>query len=332
MLLSHIDHLLPAIATLVTRSSGEVRVLLSSCLRRMLPYTIKALENFLQRHPTKDLSAPRDACLRKCMKATKKMLTDVAPIPQYALRLLVEVAGIAPAYETIIAIELLRCQGVDTLIQQFGGKKDDILRVSSDSQLEESVDPQIGVLLHSLFKTPGSVQINDESVTPAQYMIARGLPGSIESAFQRELYLANKIVVSLGCMSDVLGLTSVLHLLLDCLEHASISSMEISAFESSNLQICSLLSLSLELKESANLDADTALDVSQLQALGCMGLGLHLRHFVESSFRAIINQTPGSSYPRNHHDGGATDLFSLLKEMLSDQSVRYLMYHFLSLS
>lgn len=331
LLLSYAENLLPAVANLTSYPSGEVRVVLSSYLRRLLPNTLRAIEALpTSKEFTREMTYQRDACVKTCLLKVKRMFVDAAPIPQYALRMLVDMVGISDAMQTLTTSELIRSHAVDALVQQLGGRRDDFARVSNESPMDEAVDPQIALLLHSMFKSAALASSEEESLTPAHYMLARGLGASLDIAFLRELNLLKRVVNSQASVSDLLGLTSVVHLTLDCLELSSSSSapdtrQHLASMENINTHIFSLLTVFADLKSSASVDKDIALEMTQLQALCCMCLSLHLRHFVEAGFRVIISHSPMS--PMKKIASSDSDPMAVLTIMLIDQSVSGHMLH-----
>lgn len=149
---------LPALAQLLAHPDGDIRAVVASCLRRLMPA-------FLRSHVT---SGPQEekrlalatACYQTVLPYVSPLLVDQAPIPQYITRLLVETMGVhkqfavqfIPALQQYgilsVLVGLLRNSG-----NAAGGAGTGMNDNHSSSEDGESfvLDPQLVVLIHSIF-------------------------------------------------------------------------------------------------------------------------------------------------------------------------------------
>jgi serine/threonine protein kinase len=143
--------LLPAVAGLTSHPDGDVRVVIASALRRLMPGALRALLQTARTAKERSLLQARCVqCIRSpCGSALAVLLGDQAPIPQYAVRMLVESLQITAELSDLIARQLGEGGGLSALVALFGRQAE---RVTEWGQEQ---DPQLTVLLRLLFERRG---------------------------------------------------------------------------------------------------------------------------------------------------------------------------------
>jgi hypothetical protein len=169
--------LLASVAALVTHPEGDVRVIVASCLRRLLPSTLR-VASWIQDHPhvLQDLKTPAntDASVytyrnlsdlypnfvntthdltKYCVAVFDElgsMLTDCSPMPQYAHRLLCDLLQSFPTLASSIGEELYSRGTIQTLIQCLRANDGGRIDVQDGDDVSVA-DPQLFLLLKLIF-------------------------------------------------------------------------------------------------------------------------------------------------------------------------------------
>ena len=119
--------LLPAVSSLSVHVDGDVRVVVSASLRRMIPTVLK------------DLGKDEvDLCLSAFLSHIPALMSDHAPIPQYTLRLLCEAIRASQYAYQLISIRLISGGGLNLFIAALGGKSNKSERERDRSERDRS--------------------------------------------------------------------------------------------------------------------------------------------------------------------------------------------------
>ena len=102
----------PAVSSLSVHVDGDVRVVVSASLRRMIPTILKDLDE-------EDV----ENCLNTFLEYIPILMNDHAPIPQYTLRLLCESIRISQYATQYIISKLILGGGLNIFITLLGGIK-----------------------------------------------------------------------------------------------------------------------------------------------------------------------------------------------------------------
>ena len=167
--------LLPAVSCLSVHISGDVRVVASATLRRMIPAALKGLGR-------EDV----EMCLCGLLSHVTVLMADHDPIPQYTLRLLCEAIRASQYAARYIASALISGGGLNMFIILLGGTKN--IRNGkykdkdkTEGSLEEDVlsecDPQLPVLLRILYEK-GQIEEQEEQQAYLKQKKNPLLPGS----------------------------------------------------------------------------------------------------------------------------------------------------------
>jgi hypothetical protein len=317
---SILDRLFPAVSNLTAYPKGEVRVVVVSSLRRMVPAVCRFIES-LSGQMKKDMVAKRASILRLIISKTTGLLSDLAPIPQYCLRLVMDCLGISIDLERAVVSELLTSGAAECLVQLLGGSlrgpardpRDEHARASNDSTAEDAVDPQVGAILHAIIKSSGTLRVQAETLSHGSYLMQCGLASSVESSLKRELRLLGEQADLDSC--DLSGLSSSVQLLRDSLEHCLVTSPSsrgdwCSPLEGSHSLMYSFLKLCVKTRLSSK-------DVIAVQSLSFLCLSLHVQLFHESAFKTLL--AASSQLPKT--DQGIPPA-QLLEGILSESTVR----------
>jgi serine/threonine protein kinase len=136
--------LLPAMAQLCTHPEGDVRVVLASALRRLLPGTLRALQFSIH-----DRDALRNASQQSiravCAKAVNPLVRDQAPIPQYVVRMLLEAMQVNTDCGRLVVQLCTTEECLPSLIAHYA-------RSTQTEEWEQEYDPQLTALLRALFE------------------------------------------------------------------------------------------------------------------------------------------------------------------------------------
>ena len=143
-----IFYLLPSLTGLISHPVGDLRVIVSSTMRRIFPTTLRAFLLLESEESVNSVFDTFQQSLISLFTYMKNMLKDQSPIPQYTVRLLVEMITISPSLAPFIAKYFLDSdtfQAVSNLLEIPG---------DSDSEVDSSgtVDPQVAILLTSVFE------------------------------------------------------------------------------------------------------------------------------------------------------------------------------------
>ena len=275
-----VSRVIPAAARCLQFPEGEVKVLILSCLRRLLPASCKMLSGI----DLKDCRR-RGIMIAAVLQDANKILQNVSPLPQYMLRMVVDTIAADPSVEGAIVAELRAYGALLLLIQMLSGSE---VRRSSDTELTLAGDPQIALLLHIAFRTKST--FSTESLVSA-YLLNNGLPIGVAAALGRGLLNETSTI-------DLAGLTGIIHLVMDCLEGSIPLSTShpskplIAPLESASSHIYSILRLCSRARTNSLSNAISSSGEDngrcQLQCLACVCLALHLRVFVEAGFRSFL--------------------------------------------
>ena len=167
--------LLPAVSSLSVHVDGDVRVLASATLRRMIPTVLKGLGR-------EDV----EICLCGLLSHVTVLMADHDPIPQYTLRLLCEAIRASEHAARYIASALISGGGLNTFIITLGGSKNikngkhkdkdkdkDRIEGSSEEDNSSECDPQLPVLLRILYEKG---QIEEQEEQRAVAKLKKNLP------------------------------------------------------------------------------------------------------------------------------------------------------------
>mmetsp|Transcript_12206 Transcript_12206/g.18439 ORF Transcript_12206/g.18439 Transcript_12206/m.18439 type:complete len:1492 (+) Transcript_12206:184-4659(+) len=170
---SLLTQLIPSVVSFCGACDGDARVIIMFSLRKLLPALVRLYES----------AAYHEIFMEKVLKKfpTGMLLQDEAPIPQYTVRLLAEVAAASPSTCSDIAVAMSHFES--DAIEIFGRLLDLLkgsygLQSNSDRNSAPSPvgdlppDPQVAVLLKLLIASSSS--FNDKS--------AAALPGAVFKA------------------------------------------------------------------------------------------------------------------------------------------------------
>lgn len=149
---STVQHLIPSAARLLSHKNGDTRVVVTSALRRLLP---GALEACVQLSATSGGQA--DAVLHLGLSSVSEvvsqcphLLKDQAPIPQYVVRLLIEVMRITPLFAHTVVQNLQQSGTLEVLVRTL---RETAQSAGSPEEDADVADPQLAVLLRNVFET-----------------------------------------------------------------------------------------------------------------------------------------------------------------------------------
>ena len=141
--------LLPVVAGLCSHSDGDVRVIVGSALRRLLPGALRALL-----HCVKERTLLQTRCIQcmqvPCGDALALLLSDQAPIPQYAVRMLNESLLITSDLADLVVRQLTENGVLPALVGLFGRQAQHAGEWGSEQ------DPQLTLLLRSIMERRGA--------------------------------------------------------------------------------------------------------------------------------------------------------------------------------
>jgi len=141
--------LLPVVAGLCAHSDGDVRVIVASALRRLLPGALRALL-----HCIKERTLLQTRCVQcmqvPCGAALVGLLADQAPIPQYAVRMLNESLLITSDLADLLVRQLTENGVLPALVGLFGRQAQQAGEWGSEQ------DPQLTLLLRSIMERRGA--------------------------------------------------------------------------------------------------------------------------------------------------------------------------------
>jgi len=163
--------LLPVVAGLCAHADGDVRVIVASALRRLLPGALRALLHCI---PERTLQQTRCAqCMQApCGAALAGMLADQAPIPQYAVRMLNESMLITSDLADLVVRQLAENGVLPVLVGLFGR------RAQHAGDWGSERDPQLTLLLRSIMERRGA----------ALSLLEAGLPLALCSTIHHAVY------------------------------------------------------------------------------------------------------------------------------------------------
>lgn len=155
------QQLIPSAARLLAHRSGDTRVVVTSALRRMLPGALQACVALSASNGGGGGQAA-DAVLHLSLSSVSEVVTqcphllgDRAPIPQYIVRLLIEVMRITPLFAHTVVQSLQQSGTLDILVRML--RQDAQLTIAGGNHDEDSgvdaTDPQLAVLLRNVFET-----------------------------------------------------------------------------------------------------------------------------------------------------------------------------------
>lgn len=280
---------LPAVMSLLTYPNVELRVGIMSCMRRILPALCRAMHTSAN-HNEMLYESELTSVLRVYTDQMTQILSDAPPIPQFGLRLLVEILTASASIETAVAVRVTQSGAADALISMLGGNESSSIRVlndarsSGESGYNEAFDPQVPLTLRIIFRVKSKIRIHEQSLTLPEYLLRIGLAGKLSEALQR-------CVTSTSSSPDAnlhSGLSEVLNLLSDCLEYgiANQSNDLLKPLEDANRLLFAMLHICNRLKY--RLSPDAREPVLQLQLLCCSCLSSHFKVFTESGLKVLI--------------------------------------------
>eukprot|EP00981_Chlorochromonas_danica_P012115 scaffold4505_cov165-Ochromonas_danica.AAC.5 len=145
--------LLPSLAQLLAHPDGNIRTVVAACLRKLLPYFIRSyvssLGDQLHLHAEQHFGLLMPSC-RSIMPYISLLLNDQPPIPQYTIRLLVDVMCI----NREIAVQIVRQLQTSGIVPVILNNLRSVAandRNSDDGDIY-SLDPQLVVLVHGIFE------------------------------------------------------------------------------------------------------------------------------------------------------------------------------------
>ena len=142
--------LLPVVSSLSVHLDGDVRVVVSASLRRMIPTVLKGLGR-----------DEVDLCLGVFLSHIPVLMADLAPIPQYTLRLLCDAIRTSVYASQLITSRLISNGGLGILVSALGGSKSKGDRDRGDRDKDDrsvdddhivDCDPQLPILLRILYE------------------------------------------------------------------------------------------------------------------------------------------------------------------------------------
>lgn len=146
------QHLIPSAARLLSHKNGDTRVVVTSALRRLLP---GALHACVQLSATNGGQA--DAVLHLGLSSVSEvvaqcphLLRDQAPIPQYVVRLLIEIMRITPLFAHTVVQSLQQSGTLEVLVRTL---REAAQSAGSPEDDTDIADPQLAVLLRNVFET-----------------------------------------------------------------------------------------------------------------------------------------------------------------------------------
>jgi hypothetical protein len=145
-----LQSLVPTLAQWLSHPEGDIRAVVASCLRRILPNFARSFCESMPHPSAADeyRLSPVVTCYQSVMSFFPLLLTDQAPVPQYITRLLVDTMAISEAM-SIVTIQSILVSGATTVLVN-------LLRTSGSGHTEDgeelSLDPQLVVLIHGVFE------------------------------------------------------------------------------------------------------------------------------------------------------------------------------------
>ena len=161
----------PAVSSLSVHVDGDVRVVVSASLRRMIPTILKDLDE-------EDV----ENCLNTFLEYIPILMNDHAPIPQYTLRLLCESIRISQYATQYIISKLILGGGLNIFITLLGGIKNiknnknnengkdkdkDRIEGFVEEETSTECDPQLPILLRILYEK-GQIEEQEQAVVQQQ--------------------------------------------------------------------------------------------------------------------------------------------------------------------
>jgi hypothetical protein len=145
--------LIPAAARMMGHHSGDTRVVVTSALRRLVPAALHACAELGAQGPAHSaLFSAGLACVSELTTFSAGLLMDHPPIPQYYVRLLVDIMSLSGIYTQGAVEGLVKNGAVESLIRLLkpspasGGDDDGISGADGN--------PQLAVLLRRVFEAP----------------------------------------------------------------------------------------------------------------------------------------------------------------------------------
>ena len=294
----------------------EFRVGIISSLRRILPALCRALcsSDNHELHFEAELTSVLCAYTNHMVQ----ILTDSPPIPQFGLRLLVEIMTASIRIETIVATQIAMSGLADVLISMLGESENSSIRVlndarsSGESGFNETFDPQVPLILRKVFRIKSIVRVHEQSLLLPEYLLRMGLPSKLSEALQRCVLSING--TSDACLSEVSGLSETITLLLDCLKSgiACRSIDLLRPLEDSNRLLFSLVHTCSCMKHK--LSPESREPVLHLQFLCCNCLASHFTAFLDSGLKLLMQTKINAAIA----DSGPV---TILRDILLDLSV-----------